>query len=97
MPQFTWTSLDRIRKTGGTVDAVENAVLDRVLQNEVPSVPRSTPKSEPEEKQIIKAASLYGVLDRFGFSEERILECLSIVKSLELDDAVDWVCQPLYC
>jgi len=91
MPQFTWTSLDRIRKQGGTVDALEHAILDKVLAIEEPAAPLVIPASEPEEKQLIKAASLYGVLERFGFSEDRILECLGCIRSLELDEAVDWV------
>lgn len=90
LPQFTWTTLDRIRKTGGTVDQLENAVLDKVLQTEDAPAPRVV-KSEPEEKQVTKAASLYGVLERFGFVEERILECMRKIRNLELDEAVDWV------
>lgn len=65
-------------------------MLDKVLQTEDAPAPRVI-KSEPEEKQVTKAASLYGVLERFGFVEERILECMRKIRNLELDEAVDWV------
>jgi len=33
---------------------------------------------------------------RLGFTEDRVLECLKALSSFELDEAIDWVIQPLF-
>ncbi|SGY79422.1 BQ5605_C008g05127 [Microbotryum silenes-dioicae] len=48
------------------------------------------PLYEPEDKAITKIATLWGVLEGIGFRTERIEECLTQAKSLELEDALDW-------
>lgn len=49
------------------------------------------PQYEPEEKVIGKVATLFGILEQLGFTKERVEECLRAVKTLELEDALDWV------
>ncbi|KDE09069.1 hypothetical protein MVLG_00787 [Microbotryum lychnidis-dioicae p1A1 Lamole] len=49
------------------------------------------PLYEPEDKAITKIATLWGVLEGIGFRTERIEECLTQAKSLELEDALDWL------
>jgi ATP-dependent RNA helicase DHX29 len=49
------------------------------------------PVYEPEDKVVAKVATLYGILEQLGFTNERVEECLKAVKVLELDDCMDWV------
>lgn len=50
---------------------------------------------DPEEKALARLGITYGALRRLGFSEEKVEECLARIPGLELDDALDWVCQAL--
>ncbi|KAJ3839808.1 P-loop containing nucleoside triphosphate hydrolase protein [Lentinula raphanica] len=47
---------------------------------------------DPEEKAVTKLAVTYGVLRRSGFSEERVIECLTAINGVDLEDAYDWLC-----
>lgn len=49
------------------------------------------PAYEQEDRVIAKVATIYGILEQSGFTSERIEECLRSVRTLELDDAFDWV------
>lgn len=53
--------------------------------------PSHRPPGLTDEKLISRALTIYGVLERFGFSKERIEECLLRVANLELDDALEWL------
>lgn len=49
------------------------------------------PVYDLEDKVIGKVAILFGYLEGLGFTKERIEECLRSVKTLEAEDALDWV------
>ena len=49
------------------------------------------PVNDTEEKAVTRLALTYGVLRRLGFSEERVMECLSAISGYDLDEAYDWV------
>ncbi|KNZ63764.1 hypothetical protein VP01_1103g1 [Puccinia sorghi] len=56
--------------------------------------PTSTPSAnlqEDEEKALYKLAVLHGVLDGLGFPKSRIRQCLEQIKSLEFEEAVDYM------
>lgn len=53
--------------------------------------PTHRPAGVTDEKLVSKALTIYGTLERFGFSKERIEECLASVRNLELDDALEWL------
>ncbi|KAA1089616.1 hypothetical protein PGT21_024996 [Puccinia graminis f. sp. tritici] len=46
---------------------------------------------EDEEKALYKLAVLHGILDGLGFPKSRIKQCLEKIKSLELEEAIDWM------
>jgi len=46
---------------------------------------------EPEDKVLPRLGITYGVLRRLGFGEDRVLECLSSIHGVELDEAFEWV------
>ncbi|KAF8323290.1 P-loop containing nucleoside triphosphate hydrolase protein [Clavulina sp. PMI_390] len=53
------------------------------------------PIDDPLEKILVRVGITYGVLMRSGFTEDRVLECLKLSQSFELDEAFDWLC--LHC
>ena len=77
--------------TGRSDDVTQTEqVLKKTLTSQEDSPPLALGAGESE-KLLIKAATLYGVLDRFGFSKDRIVQCLTSVRVLELEDVLDWV------
>ncbi|SCZ98775.1 BZ3500_MvSof-1268-A1-R1_Chr7-1g09268 [Microbotryum saponariae] len=78
LPTYFWTDQDlqrRIIELGQSLSAEE----------------APQPLYEPEDKVITKIATLWGVLEGIGFRTERIEECLTQAKSLDLEDALDWL------
>lgn len=67
-------------------------ILAQALSSAEDAVP--LPAYEQEDKVVAKVATIYGVLEQTGFTAERIEECLRSVKTLDLDDAFDWVSTP---
>lgn len=49
------------------------------------------PVYEPQDKVVAKVATLFGILEQLGFRSERIEECIRKVKTLEIEDCLDWV------
>jgi hypothetical protein len=52
--------------------------------------------TEPEDKTLVKIAIVFGVLEKLGFSQSRIEECVKRSKTLDLDDVFDWVSPGLF-
>lgn len=51
---------------------------------------------EDEEKLLQKIVVLYGVLEKFGYPPHRVEECLKAIKTIELEEAMDYVSHPLH-
>ncbi|SCV70876.1 BQ2448_3638 [Microbotryum intermedium] len=78
LPTYFWTDQDlqrRIIELGQSLSSEETP----------------QPLYDPEHKIITKIAILWGILEGIGFRTERIEQCLYQAKSLELEDALDWL------
>ncbi|KAG9018209.1 hypothetical protein FRB90_011844, partial [Tulasnella sp. 427] len=78
---------------------LDNAIRSRILAlieeaDKEGKGRRKAPKKADDEN-LGKFGVTFGVLRRLGFSEERVLECLTAIPSVELEDALDWLY--LYC
>jgi len=67
----------------------QRRIIDLAIQDTAEDLPQ--PIHEPEEKVISKVATLFGILEQLGFTSTRIQECLEKVKTMELDDCLDWM------
>lgn len=47
--------------------------------------------AEPEDKVVSRVAALYGILEQLGFATPLVEECLKSIKTLDLDDALEYV------
>ncbi|KAI0318481.1 P-loop containing nucleoside triphosphate hydrolase protein [Amylostereum chailletii] len=74
---------------------LDESIVDRILQlvkkseSDGNDVGKSVDASE--EKAIPRLGLTYGVLRRLGFSEARVVECLTSIRGIDLDEAYDWL------
>ncbi|GAA5869867.1 hypothetical protein JCM3774_000517 [Rhodotorula dairenensis] len=78
LPSFAWHERD-----------VQRRVLELAMSETAGETPQ--PVYEPQDKVIAKVATLFGILEQLGFRSERIEECIKKVKTLEIDDCLDWL------
>ncbi|BGP39119.1 hypothetical protein JCM10449v2_003057 [Rhodotorula kratochvilovae] len=78
MPTYLWQEQDLKRR-----------VLELALAEHEEEAPQ--PVYEPEDKVVAKVATLYGILEQLGFKTERVEQCIREVKTLELEDCLDWL------
>ncbi|GAA5993713.1 hypothetical protein JCM10908_001342 [Rhodotorula pacifica] len=78
LPSFAWHERD-----------VQRRVLDLAMSETADETPQ--PVYEPQDKVVAKVATLFGILEQLGFRSERIEECLRKVRTLEIDDCLDWL------
>lgn len=67
----------------------QRRVLELAMSETVDETPQ--PVYEPQDKVVAKVATLFGILEQLGFRSERIEECIRKVKTLEIEDCLDWV------
>ncbi|KAF8832459.1 hypothetical protein HHX47_DHR1001422 [Lentinula edodes] len=72
---------------------LDSLMIDRVLDfaKELQVNEGKKTLEESEEKAVTKLAITYGVLRRLGFSEERVMECLTAINGVDLEEAYDWL------
>lgn len=97
-PMFAWPKPDiQQRVLDLALASSQNGKFKRcllgmhLLNIEIPESPTHRPAGVTDDKLISKALTIYGTLERFGFSKERIDECLRSIKNLELEDALEWL------
>lgn len=78
LPSFAWHERD-----------VQRRVLELAMSETVDEMPQ--PVYEPQDKVVAKVATLFGILEQLGFRSERIEECIRKVKTLEIEDCLDWL------
>lgn len=78
LPSFAWHERD-----------VQRRVLDLAMSETVDETPQ--PVYESQDKVVAKVATLFGILEQLGFRPERIEECIRKVKTLEIEDCLDWL------
>ncbi|GAA5823603.1 hypothetical protein JCM11251_000694 [Rhodosporidiobolus azoricus] len=85
----------RISKTmpGYSFSQNDAGLQRRILELALSEAEGETPQPvhEPEDKVIAKVGTLWGILEQLGFTPERIEQCLTSVKVLELDDCMNWL------
>lgn len=97
-PSYPWVEQDLVR-TSPKLCCDKEANLSmlwqqrRIIAVGLAAIDDGTPLPlyEPEDKVIAKVATLFGTLGQLGFTKERIEECLRAVKTLDYEDALDWV------
>ncbi|KAJ3811403.1 P-loop containing nucleoside triphosphate hydrolase protein [Lentinula aff. lateritia] len=72
---------------------LDSLMIDRVLDfaKELQVNEGKKTLEESEEKAVTKLAITYGVLRRLGFTEERVMECLTAINGVDLEEAYDWL------
>ncbi|KAJ4486298.1 P-loop containing nucleoside triphosphate hydrolase protein [Lentinula aciculospora] len=82
----------RFSKTLPTLE-LDSLMIDRILNLAKDAQANEGKKSldESEEKAVTKLAITYGVLRRLGFTEERVIQCLTVINGIDLEDAYDWL------
>lgn len=100
LPSFAWHERDVVTWSETIVSRKDSAltrscprqqrrVLDLAMSETVDETPQ--PVYESQDKVVAKVATLFGILEQLGFRPERIEECIRKVKTLEIEDCLDWV------
>ncbi|KAF8584485.1 P-loop containing nucleoside triphosphate hydrolase protein [Ramaria rubella] len=71
--------------------AYQEGILQLVLDDQSSNAASGVTLEEPEEKALPRLGITYGVLRRLGFGEERVIECLSSIHGIDLDEAFEWL------
>ncbi|TFK57142.1 P-loop containing nucleoside triphosphate hydrolase protein [Heliocybe sulcata] len=91
----TVKAIDQERRFSNTLSSFE---LDPVVTDRILALTREPRRddhakviTEPEEKALARLGITFGVLRRLGFAEQRVEECLSAIKGIDLDEAFEWL------
>jgi hypothetical protein len=97
-PSYPWVEQDLVRTflnyaIDEETDLCTCMQQRRIIAVGLAAIDEGTPLPlyESEDKVIAKVATLFGTLGQLGFTRERIEECLRAVKTLDYEEALDWV------